>query len=255
MSVNEVPPGGAPVVADMSSLARIPAVLWSPARAFGAIVARPTVLVVLLLLLVLRAAWMVALYVPVMEPFQKTQMAERMSDMSPAQREAAERQLQAMENPKARIIGEVAGTVMVTVMYVVQLLCWAAVCYFVLTLLMSGRADFKAVFSVTTYAAVVDVVHTLAALPMTIMKQDPRVYFGPAAMMDAPTPPTFLYLLAANLDLFSLWAWGLAAVGLSILYRKKLGAVLVGLGITFVVTSVLMALIQAGMAKMFGGMG
>lgn len=255
MSVHEVPPPGEPAAPEMSSLARVPTVLWSPARAFASIAARPTVLVVLLTLVVFQMIWTAALYQPVFSPFQKAQMAERMGDMSPAQRAAAEQQVRGMDTPTGRMLGMVFAIIAVGIFYPVALLVWAAILYFVFTLMLSGRAEFKSVLSVTLYAATVDILHSLAVLPVALPKQDPRVYFGPAALMDAPFPPTFLYVLLTRVDLFSLWAWVLAGVGLAVLYRKKTGQALAAVGIVFVLVSVLTAFIQVMMGKMFGGMG
>jgi hypothetical protein len=259
MSVNEVPTSGAPAgpdaPADMSSLARIPAVVWSPARAFAAIVSRPTVLVAFLVLVLFHVAVASALYVPVFAPFQRTQTLERLGDMNAQQKAAVERQQQFMDTQKGRVIGAVTSGFFVGLIEGLQILVWAALLYFLLTLLMSGRAGFRAVFSVAVYAAVVDMLHWVALIPLAVARQDPRIYFGPAALMDAPDPPTFVYTLLTRFDVFSLWAWALAAVGLSLLYRKKMGQVAMSVGGLFVVHALFTAWLQSAMASFFKGMG
>ncbi|HVP38770.1 MAG TPA: YIP1 family protein, partial [Candidatus Saccharimonadales bacterium] len=252
MSSNETPsavPEAAP--AGPGSLSRVLGALWSPGRTFASVAARPAVLVPMLVLLVFQMVMIGALYAPVFAPFQKTQMAERMADLSPDQRAQVERQQQAMDTPAGRAIGMVSALVFGSVFYLLQLVVWAAVLYFVFTLMMSGRAQFKVVLSVALYAAAVDIPHFLVLAPLAVARQDPRVYFGPAALVDAPSPVTFPYILLTRLDVFSLWAWGLAAVGLALAYKKKSQQVMVAVGAVFVVAAVITAAIQAATAAMF----
>ncbi|MBI5835843.1 MAG: hypothetical protein HZB25_01235 [Candidatus Eisenbacteria bacterium] len=237
----------APQIVGGNSLARMLSVLWSPGKAMASVAARPALLVPFLVVVLFQGLVTAAIYKPVVIPFQLSQMAERSAEMSPEQRAQMDKY---MASPVAITMGVVGSAVSAAVVPLV----WAALMYFVFTLLLSGRADFKAVLSVCLHASVVQIPHTLVWMPLAIAKQDPRVFFGPSALMDMPDPPTFLYRLLEKVDMFSLWSWALLAVGLALVYRKPSRQVLVWVSVVFVAGSVAMAALQGVMGRFGGGM-
>jgi hypothetical protein len=220
----------------MGEGARIAGIFWSPVKAFQDIVRKPTFMVPLLVLILFQLVVTAVIYKPVIIPSQIAKMSEN-PNMNPAQLAAVEK---SMSGPFGWCIA--FGGMLVALPLILVL--WAALFYFVFSLLLSGRADFRSVFAVTTYASLIGIVSALVRVPLMFARQDLEVTLSPAALLDRPVPPTFLYSFLQGLDVFSIWSWLVVGFGLSILYRKPQGQV-----VTWVMGLFLAVIVVTALAK------
>ncbi len=240
MTTTDVPVAPAPEEAPpLSEPARMFGVIWSPRKAFTDIVRRPSFWAPFVLLVVFQTAVSLAIYKPVIIPSQLAKMAEQPNF-------TAEKQAmieKGMESPVGWVIATATGLLGMPI----ALLLWAGMLYFVFSLLMSGRANFKSVFTVVCYASIVGMIAALVKLPLMIARQDLEVSIGPAALLERPDPPTFLYSFLQGMDVLGIWSWLVVAVGLSVLYRKPQGSTTLATMAIFLV----FVLVSAGIRSMF----
>lgn len=240
MTATDVPVPPAPVEEPaMSEAARMLGVIWSPRKAFSDIVRRPSFWAPFVLLVLFQSGISLAIYKPVIIPSQLAKMAEQ-PDFTAEKRAMVEK---GMEGPVGWVIATATGLIGMPI----ALLLWAGMLYFVFSLLMSGRANFKSVFALVCYTGIIGMVQALVKLPLMLAKQDLEVSIGPAALLERPDPPTFLYSFLQGMDILGIWSWLVVAVGLSVLYRKPQGSTTVTTMAIFLV----FVLVSAGIRSMF----
>jgi hypothetical protein len=99
---------------------------------------------------------------------------------------------------------------------------------------LGGTAAFKQVLAIITHAHVITAVGFLLAVPFLF--QDPANYAGPftlSALAPGVDATSRLARFLKIVSVFLLWWSVVASIGLSILYRRKLGGILIAvLGVT-----------------------
>ena len=131
---------GGPAAAEgppaLSFPARLWGILWNPRATYQDVVRKPNIMAPFLFLVVLHLAASLIVYKPVIQPYQISKATEQNPDL-PADRRAA------MERGMKGPIGWTIATLLGVGIGTLPCLLWAAVFYFVFTLLLSGRADFR----------------------------------------------------------------------------------------------------------------
>ena len=98
----------------------------------------------------------------------------------------------------------------------------------VFNVVLGGTATFKQVLAIVTHAHVITAVGFLLAIPFLF--QDPANYAGPftlSALAPGVEATSRLARFLKNVSVFSLWWSVVVSIGLSVLYRRALGGILI----------------------------
>jgi hypothetical protein len=110
----------------------------------------------------------------------------------------------------------------------VMTLFMTAVYWAIFNVVLGGTATYKQALAVVTHSSVVAAIGALAALP--IMLSNPSMSFGGpfnlGALAAGLEPGSTLARMLRNLSVFHFWGAYVTAVGLAVLYRRKLGGIL-----------------------------
>lgn len=214
-----------PQPAGMGEFSRLTGVFFEPSKTFADVAERPRWLVPLLLVIVASLAYFVTYGQKIgWASFIQQQMdtpraQQQMERLSPEQRQQ-QMAIQAKFMPVIYYAGAVVGT---PIAYLFSsLILWG-----IASGLMSAGVKFKQIFAIECYAALTALVSKVLAIVVIFLK-DPEQFnlmnplaFNPAAFMD-PKGPKFIYTLAMGLDLFTIWALILTAIGLKAAAGKRL---------------------------------
>jgi hypothetical protein len=220
-------PAVEPEPAGMSELSRLTGVFFEPGKTFADIAERPRWLVPLLLVIVATVAFYFTYGQHVgWERFVRHQMEtnaraqQQMANLSAEQRESSI----AMQ-VKFMGIGYYFGTIVgIPLMYLIS----AAIVLGIASGLMSAGVKFKQIFAIVCYAGLPGILKQALATVVMFLKSPDEfnltnpLAFNPAAFMDPLSTPKFLYTVAMSLDLFTIWAILLTAVGLKAAAGKRL---------------------------------
>ncbi|HEX5070425.1 MAG TPA: YIP1 family protein [Vicinamibacterales bacterium] len=104
-----------------------------------------------------------------------------------------------------------------------------AVYWAIFNTIMGGTATFKQVLTVVTHSQIIRALSIVAAVPF--MLSHPTMKFGGPFNLSALAPmvdeTSRLARFLGNISVFDLWAAFVTATGLSVLYRRSLGSILV----------------------------
>jgi hypothetical protein len=204
---------GAPDKASKGFLARAIGVFVSPGETFADVARRPTFLLPLLLTMAVMAG---AGYLAA--PIAAPEQADALASSKLFQHIPEERRAEALEgarHPSSRQIAfgiamQSAGTGVAIAFY--ALLLWGA------GHLLGGEPSFKGTLGALSFASLISpTASALVRLPLMFARHTVMgITLSPAILMhDVPyTDHTYLFL-ATFFDLFSLWGWFVAAVGIA----------------------------------------
>ena len=104
--------------------------------------------------------------------------------------------------------------------------------YFMLfNVVLGGAATFKQVFSVVAHASVITALGAVVSAPIQYLQgtADPMGPFTLAALLPMLDETSFLARFLAFLGVFTIWGTVVTAIGLSVLYRRKTGNIVMAL--------------------------
>jgi hypothetical protein len=120
---------------------------------------------------------------------------------------------------------------MVSSIIFVPIICLilGAVYWAIFNTVMGGTATFKQVLAIVTHSQVIRALAVLAGIPF--MLSHPTMKFGGPFNLSALAPmvdeTSRLAKFLGNISVFDLWAAFVTATGLSVLYRKSIGSILI----------------------------
>jgi len=212
-----------PEPAGMGEFSRLTGVFFEPSKTFADIAQRPGWIVPMVLVILASLAMMVAYTQHVGVDRMIRQQIEnnpRTAQMAPEQRERA-----------IEIGSKVAGVTMylgplvgVPVLYLIM----AGVLMGIVAGILSAPVTFKQAFAVVCYAGLPGIVSAaLATVVMFLKKPDDfdiqhPLAFNLGALMDPQTSSKFLHSVATSIDLFTIWAILLMAIGFKAAGGKRL---------------------------------
>jgi hypothetical protein len=221
----------------------------APSEAFAAILKRPTVLVPLLLVMAMNAAFTVAWLQKVDgEAFMKARFAEnpRARDM-PAEARAQAIEAQVKTLPYYIGIGPVALVIIAVIM--------ASGLMFVFRFFYAGDVTFRQSMSMVTWVFLATSIVTIPLMYLTLVLKDdwtvqPQevLQANPSLFVERGQIAAPLFSLLGSLDLFSFWTIALLAIGFGLAARKPFGSAVWGVATPWL----LYVLCKAGFAAMFG---
>jgi hypothetical protein len=218
------PPGASPSpgdpageeASDLSPGARLVAVFTAPSRAFAAVDRRPgTWWQPLLIAMALSGLFLHAIYEPVVVPAQLEELAKH--GLEGAELEQAS---SIITRGYGRILAYAAAVVGTPfAILVVALFAHLGAAY-----LLNGAAGFGRTWAVLCHAQLVSELGGALRIPLMLSQGSMEVYFGPAALLPAAEgEPGFVRHLLGELDLFTFWQLGVAAIGLAHVHRIRRG--------------------------------
>ena len=234
----------------LGEVGRITGVFLDPKKAFADIAARPSWIVPVVLLILAYLAFMYCFTTHVGWEHSMRQAMEsnsRMQQMDPQQRENAIQ----MQLKFAPIGAYVVGPIVIVVIALATAGVLLLVCK-----MMGASLGFKQMFGISAYAMLPGLISSILAIIVIFIKnpedfnlQNPLAFNLGAFLEPPPNSSKALYSLATSIDLFSFWTILLLALGISVAAKKfPFSKALVAV----VVPWVLVVLIKAGWASLFG---
>jgi hypothetical protein len=207
-----------PSVPDLSLPQRVWGVLISPRVVFEYIKVRPRVLGVLLITVLL----VLASTLPILDILVETQMdqLEERGGLTDEQM-ATQEKLMRGGMPLGGLIF-ILGT----------MFAGAGVLLFLSNVILGGQANYRQFLSMLGHVQMVLIPAVLIKVPLTLMTGKP-VLTSLAALLPSDAEQGFMWQLMNQLDVFSLWMLGLAALGLGVLAGTSTGRAATVLGITW----------------------
>lgn len=110
--------------------------------------------------------------------------------------------------------------------------------------LLGGRARFRDVLIIVTYAGVVLMLEQLIATPLDYARQAIAAPLNLSDLVPVFDQGTFLSWLAGSINFFRLWWIGVLAVGLSLLYSRPATRLVAALSGVYVLAGIILAAVQ-----------
>ena len=123
----------------------------------------------------------------------------------------------------------------------------AAFFLFVGNFVLGGKASYKQMFALFTWANMVSIVELLVKMVLILQKNSAEVYTSLALFMDPSKSKTFLFQLLNAVDIFAIWKVILWSIGFGIIYRFSAKKSY----ITVITMYVLYVLISIGIGQLF----
>jgi hypothetical protein len=234
----------APPVPVKDPVARFFGVLLSPTETFRAVVAKPTWLVVALIVIALTGGtqfW-----------FQSTDVGRQATlDETLRKSEAFGFKLEGAAYDSVRKSIMEPSTLRVAfsavTMVVAPLVMWAILAGILFLVFAStgGQAAFKQVFAVVVHSSVVSAVGTIIMTPVNYFRESLSSATNLGVFLPFLPEGNFFARLAGMVDVFVVWWVMVLAIGLAVCYRKKTRNVAAGLFAVYGVIAIAFAAIMA----------
>lgn len=197
----------------MSPLTKIVGVFTNPGAVFENLRMHPDWLIPVLISLLITLAFSF-LTQDIMLEFQKEAIYE--NTLIPE--EYKDTAIEQMENktPMRRNLESFGGSI---VQIILVYLIGAAAFMMFGNFILGGKASYKQVFSMFSWAGLIGCLELLVKLPMMLAKGSVHVYTSLAVLMDLADKKTVLFQIMNAFDLFTIWkiiVWGL---GMSAIYK------------------------------------
>jgi hypothetical protein len=235
-----VPPAAPEPQPQMSAVARMAGVFFSPGSTFRDIVQRPSWIAPMILLIVIWFGLCATLVKRVDWVNYTKQQTEKMKFMAS--------QIETMSEDRKQAVYEQGAQRSKISQYARGIIGWpllilfsAAINFAAFKLIGGVRVNFGTAFAITAFAHLPMSLRELLAIPVTLLKDpqsiDPQNFLAsnPAAFL-SDSAPLWQLILFSSLDIFALWAIILMAIGFSAADPKKapLGKALgIAFGTTF----------------------
>ncbi len=234
----------APTVPDKDPVSRFFGILLSPTETYRVVAARPTWLVVALIVLVLSGGsqlW-----------FQSTAIGKQaMLDESVRKTEAFGFKVEgpAYDAMRKSIMepSTVSRVFSIAAMVILPPVIWAALAglLFLIFSAIGGQAAFKQVYSVVVHSAAVSAVGAVIITPVNYFRESMSSATNLGVFLPFLPEGNFLARFAGMIDIFLVWWVMVLAIGLAVLYRKKTRNVAIGLFAVYGVIAIAVAAFMA----------
>lgn len=218
-------------------LKRLLWVFTSPGKLMASLAERPKVL----LTLILAAIPLDLLYylqMPLFKDFLRNTMIQQ-SQSSYMQSLGVEMTPEMIE---AQLPTQIIATLITTPLGAVIMLLVSALICFAIFRIMGGEGKFKAYLSVVSHANVITVLYTLLLIPITYITGTLNLGSSITSLStlvskDAVSP--ILYSILNSIDLFSIWYYIVAAIGMAAVSKLKKRNVYIVVAVLFVISTII----------------
>jgi hypothetical protein len=207
-------------VAEQGLFARVFGVLFSPRATYAAVAAKPRVLGVLLVVLVVSGVAQ-GLFLS-SEIGQQTALDQQIRSIEAFGITISDQMYDQMEQGIKR--AAITGPIFQAIFFPIAIAIEAGILVVIFTLLMGGAATFKHVYAVATHSSVIVALQQVFSMGLSYVS-------GRAAganlgifvpMLDENNIVT---VFLGSIDLFFVWATISLAIGLGVLYRRRTGPI------------------------------
>ena len=204
----------------MNEAARLSGIFFEPGKVFADLAARPKWIAPILISILIALALVYAISTHIgwdLTVRQAIASSPRTADLTPEQREQA--------IASGTIVASILGWVGALLGAPFVVLILAGVLTGLFNGLLGTELKFAQTFAITAYALLVRALFT-ALMILLIYLKPPEDFdlqvspFSPAAYMNRHDTPKWLFSLAGSLDLFTIWAIILLALGFSVAAKK-----------------------------------
>jgi hypothetical protein len=130
-----------------------------------------------------------------------------------------------IRSPLVRVLG-IAGAALGMPL---TALLMAVIAHLVVAFLLGGGGTFLQSWAIVCYGLLVGLLELAVKLPAMLKQGTIEVHFGPVLALERTAPPSFLYQVLKEFDVFTLWKIALIALGLALVHRVRAKTVLVTL--------------------------
>jgi hypothetical protein len=229
---------------ELGFLGRFVNIFANPRKAFESIDRRPTWLWPLLIVVLLTAITTQIMF-PVIMQAQMDRIRNN-PNIPPEQLQAIEQQL-SQAGAVQRITALVAQVVTTPLIYLI----FAAIFYFVGSVLLGGDTTYKKVFAVFSWSSCISVLAIIVVMPLKMVKKSLTVSLSPALLLPGDSAGSKLHTLLSNFDFFTIWYLLVFAIGFSIIYKFSKAKAFTAVGILWAIW-IAISVAFSGMLSQFG---
>ncbi|MBI1874037.1 MAG: YIP1 family protein [Acidobacteria bacterium] len=215
--------------ARMGLISRLVGTLTSPGATFARVAGDPRPLGMLLLVMLVSAVFIGGFFST--EVGRQAFMDEQARRMEAFGRQMSPQQQRGMEMmlPYMAYLG--AGQALVFIPVVTLVVSGLLLAVF--NPFLGGRATFKQLFTVVVHSGAVIIVQQLFVWPLNYVRESMSSATNLAVFLPMLEENSFLTRLLGTIDLFIVWWTIVLAIGLSVLYRRKLTPILISFFIVY----------------------
>ena len=193
-------------------LNKVFSIFWEPSKTFSGLSEKTSWIdVVVPILLIVIVSWVT---IPYLSPIGIEMAKERIEQSERMNETQKEQALERVENQSPVISYVMAPVSSFIMVLLVALVMWLAGNFF-----LAGDRKFLPVFAMSAYAFLINIPQTIIKTPLMVSQGTTKVYTGLATFF--PESKTFLFRLAARVDVFTIWKVILLGIGLGILYKSE----------------------------------
>lgn len=230
-----------PLAPPLSFPARVIGILTSPRATFERIVAHPSWLAPLLLMvLVIGGANFAFLSTQV---GQAAMLEQQVSTMQSFGAQVSDQQYEAMRAQAA--YSPYIQLASIVVISPVMLVIVAGILHGIFSGILGGGATFKQSLAVVAHAGMVNLVQVVFTTPLNYARGSMSSATNLAVFFPFLAEGSFLANFLGTIDLFVVWWLLVLAIGLSVLFRRTTASIMIGLGGVYFIIALAIAAIKA----------
>jgi hypothetical protein len=229
----------------LSFPARVIGILTSPGATFERIVAHPTWLAPLLLTCIVVGG--ANFFFLRTEVGREAMLEQQVSTMQSFGQQVNDAQYEAMKRQGA--YAPIIQFVSILVLSPIIVLIVTGILHGVFSGILGGGAKFKQTLAVVTHAGIVNVVQALFSTPLNYARGSMSSATNLSVFFPFLPEGSFFANFLGTIDLFVLWWLLVLSIGLSVLFRRKTGSIMMGLGAVYLVIALAIAAIKAAMGN------
>lgn len=226
----------------MGLFSRLVGVLTSPGTTFARVAAHPRPLGMLFIVMLVSAVCLGGFFST--EVGRQAWLDEAIRRSESFGRQVGEQQQRGMEM-MALYAGYIAVAQALLGIPIVALVL-SGILFAIFNGFLGGGASFKQLFTVVVHASAVGIVQQLFVLPLNYVRESMSGATNLAVFLPMLEENSFLARMLGTVDLFVFWWTIVLAIGLSVLYRRKLGPILISFFIVYGAIAVAVAAFMRG---------
>jgi hypothetical protein len=233
-----------PDAPDMGLASRIVNVILSPAQAYAAVAARPRVLGVLsVVIVVMMAAQFTFLSTEVGQAAALNQQIDAMKAFGVT---VTDEMVQQLESRMA--YAPITGSLSLLVFIPLFAAAIAGLLMAIFTVISGGGATYKQVLAVVSHSNVIGALQLLFSLPIAYAREEAVSPSQLAVFFPNLDETGFFYKLLSSIDLFHIWSVISLSIGMAVLYKRRTGGAAAVLFAVYFVIVLIVAIVRTAAA-------
>jgi len=229
----------------MSFGSRFINIFVNPQKTFESLNRRPTWLVPVIMILLLSVAITLATYPIIIK--SQMEMFRNNPDISAEQLEIIRQSIE-----KGGQVQKYIGLgVQIIGIFLFYYLLFAAIFYFVGSVILGGDSSYKKVLSIWAWSSLIGIVAMIVRVPLIFIKENIRFSISPALLLPTDAVDSILYVILSQLDFFLIWQLAVFAFGFATIYRFSVSKSYITIGTLWGIW-IALATIFASTLKKFG---